>query len=266
VTAALASAPGALVDWHAFAPYVVLAATMPAVVLRFSGRSAPRERPQRAPVAAALAGATAAVALFLSLLARGGERRLFDGRFVVGPVAAAIGAAAGACAYAAIIVAARRSGRADPVGVAFVAIAAALGLAGLAAARDVLVAVVALELVAVSLSFALPAAVDPVPGRGRRREGVTAGLVALSVEAYGVAMVVVACGSTRAAPLGDALHGPHFAAIVAVAVLAVAAAARVGSVVWCWWAPAAEGTRRDPQAPSSAARTASPSVPRPSGR
>jgi NADH:ubiquinone oxidoreductase subunit K len=240
VSGVLASAPGALVDWHALAPYLVLAATMALVALAFAGRSAPSERAQGAPVAGALAGATAAIALFLSLLARGGTRRLFDGRFVVGSVAAAIGMLAAVGAYVTIVVVVRRAGRAEPAGAAFAAIGAALGVAGLAAARDVLLAVVSLELVAVSLTFALAAAVDPMPGRGRRHEGFTAGLVALSVEAYGVAMVVVVCGSTRFARMGDALHGPHqFAGVVAVVVLAGAAIARAAGVVWCWWAPAA---------------------------
>lgn len=223
----------AAVDWHALAPYAVLtgAVVLATLLPPASGTDAASTR-RAAPGLIALAGLTAAAALFVSLLASGGDRRLFEGRFTVDRAAAAAGLVVVLCAYALVVALLRgwAGGLLDPrrgVGI----VAAALGLAGLAAARDAGLCVVALELAAVAAAVACSEGGDADPEPVERAR--LAGVVALALEAYAVGVTAVVAGTTRLAALGERLGGPRrVPAGIAVVVLGAALAARAASTGW----------------------------------
>lgn len=237
------------VDWHALAPFAVLCGTAVAAALTLQASPGGRRRARSlTPMVVALAGLTAAAALFVSLVVGGGDdaRRLFGGRFVMTRPAAAVGFVAVLAGYGVLLVATRRreSGADDPAASIGI-VAAALGVAGLAAARDAALGVVALELVAVgaALACSVVAAADPAAVARARLSGV----VAFALEAYAVGVMAVVAGGTRLSLLGARLRAAHpFAAVIAVVCLVLAVAARAGSVAWLLRTARGEGGETPP--------------------
>ena len=227
------------IDYHAFAPEIVLTATLVLVLLL---DLVFEERGRWATSSIAGIGLLAAMVPVLTLAVDGFDRSMFDGAYVVDNFALVTKALFLVSGYVTILISSRYIAEGDYYEgeYYFMLLSAILGMTVMASARDLISIFVALELLSIPAYLLAGWRKRELTGNEAGLKYYLMGVFASAVMLYGMSLIFGGTGSTVLAVIGDRLDGSFgdspVAALGIVFVL-VGFGFKVSAVPFHNWAP-----------------------------
>ncbi|MDQ1435808.1 MAG: hypothetical protein QOF59_2624 [Actinomycetota bacterium] len=228
-------------DWHAFAPDLVLVATM--VVVLVADLLLPDREAWRTSSITAL-GLLGALIPIATLAHSGHERVLFDGAYVVGHYALALKAFFILAAYITVLLSVDYIGEGDYYNgeFYFLLLVAVFGMSIMSGARDLITLFVALETISIP-TFVLAA--FRKHDRASNEAGVKyylIGVLSSALMLYGFSLIYGVTGATKLSGLHSiseymSQHGTEPLVAVAIFLSLVGFAFKVSAVPFHFWAP-----------------------------
>jgi NADH-quinone oxidoreductase subunit N len=236
VDAAFSSPP---VDFHAFAPEIVVVATL-VVVLAVD--LVWEERGRWATSTIAGVGLLAALVPVLTLAVDGADRSLFGGAYVVDDFALVLKALFLVAGYVTVLISADYIAEGDYYEgeYYFMLLSSLLGMTVMASARDLISIFVALELLSIPAYLLAGWRKRDLRGNEASLKYYLLGVFASAVMLYGMSLVFGVTGSTVLAEIGEVLTvGARSAPVVTVGIvfIVVGFAFKVSAVPFHTWAP-----------------------------
>jgi NADH-quinone oxidoreductase subunit N len=230
-------APG--IDYHAFAPEIVLVATL--VVLLLVDLIF-EERARWATSTIAGVGLLASVVPVLTLAVDGADRSLFDGAYVVDDFALVLKALFLVAGYVTVLISTDYIADGDYYEgeYYFMLLASLLGMTIMASSRDLISIFVALELLSIPAYLLAGWRKRDLRGNEASLKYYLLGVFASAVMLYGMSLVFGVTGSTVLSEIGDTLsQGVRSAPLVTVGIVFIVAgfAFKVSAVPFHTWAP-----------------------------
>ncbi|HEV7523777.1 MAG TPA: NADH-quinone oxidoreductase subunit N [Acidimicrobiia bacterium] len=236
--AATAHIPTPAFDWHAFAPDLVLVATM--VVVLIADLLLPDREAWRTSSITAV-GLLGALIPIATLAHSGHERILFDGAYVVGHYALALKAFFIIACYVTVLLSVDYIGEGDYYNgeFYFLLLVATFGMSIMAGARDLITLFVALETISIP-TFVLAA--FRKHDRASNEAGVKyylIGVLSSALMLYGFSLIYGVTGATKLSAISAYLsqHGTVPLVAVAIFLSLVGFAFKVSAVPFHFWAP-----------------------------
>jgi NADH-quinone oxidoreductase subunit N len=230
-------APG--IDYHAFAPEIVLVAAL-VVVLLVDLIFEDRARWATSTIAGV--GLLASVVPVLTLAVDGADRSLFDGAYVVDNFALVLKALFLVAGYVTVLISTDYIAEGDYYEgeYYFMLLASLLGMTIMASSRDLISIFVALELLSIPAYLLAGWRKRDLRGNEASLKYYLLGVFASAVMLYGMSLVFGVTGSTKLSEIGDSLaEGARSAPLITVGILFVVVgfAFKVSAVPFHSWAP-----------------------------
>ncbi|HEV2810883.1 MAG TPA: NADH-quinone oxidoreductase subunit N [Acidimicrobiales bacterium] len=227
------------VDYHAFAPEIVLVATL--VVLLLVDLIF-EERARWASSTIAGVGLLAAVVPILTLAVDGADRSLFDGAYVVDNFALVLKALFLVAGYVTVLISTDYVADGDYYEgeYYFMLLSSLLGMTLMASSRDLISIFVSLELLSIPAYLLAGWRKRDLRGNEASLKYYLLGVFASAVMLYGMSLVFGVAGSTVLTDIGDTLsEGARSAPLVTVGIvfIVVGFAFKVSAVPFHTWAP-----------------------------
>ena len=227
------------IDFHAFAPEIVLTITIVVVLLADLVFA---ERGRWATSSIAGIGLLAALLPVLTLAVDGSDRVLFDGAFVVDNFALVMKALFLLSGYVTILISARYIAEGDYYEgeYYFMLLCSLLGMLVMGSARDLISIFVALELLSIPAYLLAGWRKRDLRGNEASLKYYLLGVFASAVMLYGMSLIFGVTGSTILTEIGAALDGgeaPAPIVVVGILFIVIGFAFKVSAVPFHTWAP-----------------------------
>jgi NADH-quinone oxidoreductase subunit N len=226
------------VDWHAFAPELVLVGTICLVLV--ADLFLPEDRKGLLPSLAGL-GLLGSFVPILTLAVDGADRSMFGGAYVVDNFALVLKALFLVAGYVVVLLSTNYIAEGDYAEgeYYFLLLSSILGMTIIASARDLISIFVALELLSIPAYLLAGWRKTDVKGNEAGAKYYLMGVFATGVLLYGMSLLYGVSGSTQLTEIGDALADSGNLPIVTLAVVfcVVGFAFKVSAVPFHTWAP-----------------------------
>ncbi|CAA9233777.1 MAG: NADH-ubiquinone oxidoreductase chain N [uncultured Acidimicrobiales bacterium] len=227
------------VDFHAFAPEIVLSVSIVVVLLVDLVFD---ERGKWATSSIAGIGLLAALVPVLTLAVDGADRSLFDGAYVVDNFALVMKALFLLSGYVTILISARYIAEGDYYEgeYYFMLLCSLLGMLVMGSARDLISIFVALELLSIPAYLLAGWRKRDLRGNEASLKYYLLGVFAAAVMLYGMSLIFGVTGSTILTEIGAALDGgeaPAPIVVVGILFIVIGFAFKVSAVPFHTWAP-----------------------------
>jgi NADH-quinone oxidoreductase subunit N len=226
------------VDWHAFAPELILVGTI--CVLLLADLFLPEDRKGLLPSLAGL-GLLGSFVPILTLAVDGADRSMFDGAYVVDNFALVLKALFLVAGYVVVLLSTNYIAEGDYAEgeYYFLLLSSILGMTVIASGRDLVTIFVALELLSIPAYLLAGWRKNDVKGNEAGAKYYLMGVFATGVLLYGMSLLYGQAGSTHLTVIGDKLAETGNLPVVTLAVVfcVVGFAFKVSAVPFHTWAP-----------------------------
>jgi NADH-quinone oxidoreductase subunit N len=226
------------VDWHAFAPEIVLVGTLVLVLLV---DLVFEERARRLASSLAGLGLLGSLIPVITLAVDGGERSLFGGAYVVDDFALVLKALFLVAGYVTVLMSTDYIGEGDyrESEYYFMLLSSLFGMTVMASARDLISIFIALEMLSIPAYLLAGWRKRDLRGNEASLKYYLLGVFASGVMLYGMSLIFGVTGETTLVGIRDALTGGDTHPIISVGILftVIGFAFKVSAVPFHTWAP-----------------------------